>query len=103
MKFYLSHLLPVHVGDTERDNSSQDDSESCDPSRDRHAVEYNKEGQNRGFRPWGVGCCRVPHTPLLRVGVLNLLQGVALVTTRSGQTPPASKFVLGLLFLPPAR
>src|SRR6266704_1904181 len=38
--------------------------------------------------------CRVPHTPPLRVGVLNLPQGVALVTTRSGQTPPASKFVL---------
>src|SRR6266852_8798033 len=30
-----------------------------------------------------------------RVGVLNLPQGVALVTTRSGKTPPASKFVLG--------
>jgi len=27
---------------------------------------------------------------------LNLPQGVALVTTRSGQTPPASKFVLGI-------
>ena len=31
----------------------------------------------------------------LTCGVLNLPQGVALVTTRSGQTPPASKFVLG--------
>src|SRR5712691_4625331 len=38
------------------------------------------------------GCC---HPPPLRVGVLNIPQGVALVTTRSGQTPPTSKFVLG--------
>src|SRR5229473_6688261 len=30
-----------------------------------------------------------------RVGILNLPQGVALVTTRSGQTPPAPIFVLG--------
>jgi hypothetical protein len=35
-----------------------------------------------------------PHAAL-RVGVWNLPQGVALVTTQSGQTPPASKFVLG--------
>ncbi len=39
---------------------------------------------------------RAPHTPPLRVGVLNLPQGVALITTRSGQTPPAPKFVFGL-------
>src|SRR6266571_6506648 len=38
---------------------------------------------------------RVPHRPPLRVGGLNLPQGVALVTARSGQTPPAPKFVLG--------
>ncbi|SRR6266568_952246 len=38
---------------------------------------------------------RAPHAAPLRVGVLNLPQGVALVTTRPGQTPPAPKFVLG--------
>jgi hypothetical protein len=38
---------------------------------------------------------RVPHTPPLRVGVLKLPPGVALVKTRSGKTPPATKFVLG--------
>src|SRR5467141_1469828 len=38
---------------------------------------------------------RVPRTPPLRVGVLNLPDGVTLATTRSGQTPPAPKFVLG--------
>jgi len=38
------------------------------------------------------GC---PARPPLRVGVLNLPQRLALVTTRSSQTPPASKLVLG--------
>src|SRR5260370_28363998 len=45
--------------------------------------------------PLSLSACRVLHTPPLRVGILNLPQGVALVTTRSGQTPPAPKFVLG--------
>src|SRR5712691_3190475 len=46
--------------------------------------------------PFGFCGRRVPHLPLAGVcEVLNSPQGVALVTTRSGQTPPASKLVLG--------
>ncbi len=43
-----------------------------------------------------LACCSLPAGKQgRRVGVLNLPQGVALVTTWSVQTPPASKFVLG--------
>src|SRR5437660_1309820 len=48
-------------------------------------------------------CARVPHTPPSRVGGLNLPHDVALVTTRSAQTPSSLPSTASAVFIQRSR